>query len=111
MNRSKQSRSERGWKSSLCRSASLTSQPGAGGQILQIEAVPLVANLVQPGPHSRGDGRFPARGGEQIQMVRNTGSGHPQDAQAAAQHIAFSLDAQRRVGAALLGHDVPVPFI
>jgi alkylation response protein AidB-like acyl-CoA dehydrogenase len=33
------------------------------------------------------------------------------DAQAAAQHIAFGLDAQRRVGAALLGLDVPRAFL
>jgi alkylation response protein AidB-like acyl-CoA dehydrogenase len=33
------------------------------------------------------------------------------DAQAAAQHIGFGLDAQRRVGAALLGLDVPDAFL
>jgi alkylation response protein AidB-like acyl-CoA dehydrogenase len=33
------------------------------------------------------------------------------DAQAAAQHIGFGLDAQRRVGAALLGLDVPPAFL
>lgn len=33
------------------------------------------------------------------------------DVQAAAQHIAFGVDAQRRVGAALLGQDVPLAFL
>ncbi|MGW1605778.1 acyl-CoA dehydrogenase family protein [Streptomyces eurythermus] len=33
------------------------------------------------------------------------------DVQAAAQHIAFGQDSQRRVGAALLGRDVVLPFL